>query len=310
MRVNDMRETISRVVEAGRWATRAALAAGVWGMVQASAFAQDAQRPMGRPDPNAYVGMQPAATDVARDVQNFHNILLIIITAITLFVMALLFWVMVRYNRKANPKPSTFTHNTFLEVAWTLIPVLVLVFIATYSFPLLYKLEKMPRVDESQVVDIKVYGRQWFWSYQYGEGDDMIEFDSNMVPDDQIKPGQTPQLSVDNPMVVPAGKYVRLSISASDVIHAFAMPAFAIKIDAVPGRLNQHWFKVDQPGVFYGQCSELCGRRHAYMPIEIRVLPQDQYDNWLRLLATSTSEARSYLDQVQPLASSQLASAQ
>jgi cytochrome c oxidase subunit 2 len=158
-------------------------------------------------------------------------------------------------------------------------------------------------------VDVKVYGRQWYWSYIYGSGDNTLEFDSNMLPDEKSAPLGLRQLAVDNPMVVPAGKHIRLSISASDVIHSWALPAFSIKMDAVPGRLNQSWFKVDEPGVFFGQCSELCGRRHAYMPIEVRVLPQDQYDRWLQLAATSMTEARAYLDQVQPL-STQLASLQ
>jgi cytochrome c oxidase subunit 2 len=254
------------------------------------------------------INFQEAATETSRRVHEFHDIVLIIITAITLFVTALLVWVMLRYNRRANPKPSQFSHNTLVEILWTTIPVLILVFIAYRSFPLLYEQDVFPEVAESEVVDVKVYGRQWFWSYIYGEGDDALEYDSNMVASDALKPGQIAQLSVDNPMVVPVGKYVRLSITASDVIHSWAMPAFSLKTDAIPGRLNQLWFKVDEPGVFYGQCSELCGQRHAYMPIEVRVLPEAQYQTWLEKSKASTAEGRAYLDEVQPLGASQIAS--
>jgi cytochrome c oxidase subunit II len=253
------------------------------------------------------INFQTPATDVARNVQSFHNDVLIIITAITVFVTLLLAWVMIRYNKRANPKAKQFSHNTLVEVLWTVLPVLILVFIAYRSFPLLYEQDVMPNVAEEEIVDIKIYGRQWFWSYIYGEGDNVVEFDSNMIPDAEIGPGQIIQLSVDNPMVAPAGRYVRLSISASDVIHSWAMPQFALKVDAVPGRLNQLWFKADQPGVYYGQCSELCGQRHAFMPIELRILPQAQYDAWLAAAAVSTAEARAYLDQVQPLAAAQVA---
>ncbi len=273
----------------------------------ASAGAASAQTP-GQPVDGA-IWMQPAMTETAQMVHDFHAMLMWIITGITVFVMALLLWVMVRYNRKANPVARKFSHNTAVEIAWTVLPVLILVAIAFKSFPLLYAEEVMPDVAETEVVDVKVYGRQWFWSYIYGEGDEALEYDSNMVPADMLKPGQVPQLSVDNPMVVPASKYIRVSVSASDVIHSFAMPAAAIKIDAVPGRLNQVFFKIDTPGVYYGQCSELCGVRHAYMPIELRVLPQAQYEEWLKRASTSISDARAYLDQVQPLTAPQVASA-
>jgi cytochrome c oxidase subunit 2 len=248
------------------------------------------------------IDFQRPVTAVAREVQAFHVEVLIIITLITVFVVALLLWVIVRYNKRANPTPRKFSHNTLVEILWTVIPVIILVFIAAKSFPLLYEQDVMPDVKEEEVVDIKIYGRQWFWSYIYGEGDSAVEYDSNMIPDADIDPakGQIKRLSVDNPMVAPVNRYVRLSISASDVIHAWAMPPFAIKVDAVPGRLNQLWFKSDETGVFYGQCSELCGDRHSGMPIELRVLSQEQYDEWLRRAATSLSDARAYLDQVQP----------
>jgi cytochrome c oxidase subunit 2 len=258
------------------------------------------------------IDFQTPATETAARVHQFHNEVLIIITAITVFVMALLLWVIIRYNKRANPTPKKFSHNTIVEILWTVVPVLILVFIAYRSFPLLYEQDVMPDVPEEQVVDIKVYGRQWFWSYIYGEGDNLVEYDSNMIPDANIDPGkgQITRLSTDVPMVAPAGKYVRLSITASDVIHAWAMPQFTLKVDAVPGRLNQLWFKADTAGVYYGQCSELCGAAHSAMPIELRVLPQDQYDEFLRRAATSTSEAKAYLDQVQPLGPTQVAAAQ
>ncbi len=266
--------------------------------------------PLGQPSPGG-IEMQPAATEVAQQVHSFHNVLLVVITAVTILVLALLLWVMVRYNKRANPTPRKFSHNTLVEIIWTAGPVMILVGIAWLSFPLLYKEDVFPKVAESEVVDIKVYGRQWYWSYIYGQGDEALEYDSNLLPADLIDTakGQIPQLSVDNPMVAPAGKYIRLSISASDVIHSWAMPAFALKVDAVPGRLNQLWFKVDQPGVYYGQCSELCGNRHAYMPIELRILPLDQYEEWLRRSTASVSDGRAYLDQVQPLTAAQVASA-
>jgi cytochrome c oxidase subunit 2 len=263
------------------------------------------------------IDFQPPVTETARRVVGFHNEVLIIITLITVFVMALLLWVIVRYNRRANPVPKKFSHNTLVEILWTVVPVLILVFIAYRSFPLLYDQDVMfgennQTVAESEVVDIKVYGRQWYWSYIYGQGDDAVEYDSTMIPGDQIdaSKGQLRQLSVDNPMVAPVNRYVRLSISASDVIHAWAMPQFMLKVDAVPGRLTQLWFKAEKTGVYYGQCSELCGDRHSGMPIELRILPQDQYDEWLRRAATSMQEARTYLEQVQPLGPQRVAAAQ
>lgn len=256
------------------------------------------------------IDFQRPVTKVAHDVMNFHNEVLIIIAAITLFVTALLLWVIVRYNKRANPVPKKFSHNTLVEILWTVVPVLILVYIAYKSFPLLYEQDVMPQVAEEEVVDIKIYGHQWYWRYIYGEGDSATELESRIVPAESLKPGQIPLLSVDNPMVAPANRYVRLSITAQDVIHAWAMPQFAIKVDAVPGRLNQLWFNTEEPGIYYGQCSELCGANHAFMPIELRILPQAQYDEWLRRVQTSASEARAYLDQVQPATGSQVAAAQ
>ncbi len=190
--------------------------------------------------------------------------------------------------------------------------MLILVFIAYRSFPLLYEEDVMPNVEDSQIVDIKIYGASGSGATSTDLATTRSSYDSNMLPADMIDPakGQIRQLSVDNPMVAPAGKYVRLTISSSDVIHAWAMPQFRLKVDAVPGRINQLWFKTDKPGVYYGQCSELCGARHAYMPIELRILPDDEYEIWKQKSTASLKDGRAYLDQVQPLGpAAQVASA-
>ncbi|MEM8921294.1 MAG: cytochrome c oxidase subunit II [Pseudomonadota bacterium] len=270
------------------------------------------------------IGFQPSATAEAEQINFFHNILLWIITPIALFVAGLLLWVIIRYNSKSNPTPAKFSHNTALEIAWTTVPVLILIAIAFPSFPLLYQLDVEPtttttasgevrELTEEDWITIKTYGRQWYWSYIYEDGtDEPLEFDSNMIPDDLIDTslGQVRTLSTDYPMVVPAGKYVRLNIAASDVIHSWAMPAFKLKTDAIPGRLNQLWFKADKPGVYYGQCSELCGIRHAFMPIELRVVPESDYYAWLERSKISIDDGVAYLAQIQPLGETRLASAQ
>ncbi|MEM6900511.1 MAG: cytochrome c oxidase subunit II [Pseudomonadota bacterium] len=285
------------------------------------AFAQ------GQPTDGA-LGFQEPVTELARRGFSFHdNFLLWMCIIITLFVLFLLIWVMVRYNAKANPVPSKTTHNTTIEVIWTLGPVMILVAIAIVSFPLLYYFDAEPDLEaiasgevtasvEDQAaaaqgwVNVKAQGNQWNWTYSYPDAlDDSgypLEFTSSplhtgqpeldreryellgkSVPFDE----QPVNLAVDLPMVVPAGRYIRYYTAAADVIHSFAMPSFGIKTDAVPGRLNEGWFKVDQPGVYYGQCSELCGKDHAFMPIEIRVVPQAQYDEWLRIMMTGDADA-------------------
>ncbi len=266
------------------------------------------------------INFQTPATETAKRVQDFHNEVLIIIVAITIFVTGLLIWVMVRYNKRANPVPKKFSHNTLIEILWTVVPVLILVWIAKGSFPLLYEQDVMPaEAREEEIVDIKVYGNMWFWDYTYNVGtDNEFNVESRMLkvgapdPSLELRPerGDIAQLSVNNPMVAPVGKYIRLKISAKDVIHAWAMPQFMLKVDAMPGRLNQLWFKVDEPGVFYGQCSELCGKDHSNMPIELRILPQAQYEEWQVQYKTSPEAARAYLDRVQPAKAAQVASAQ
>jgi cytochrome c oxidase subunit 2 len=229
----------------------------------------------GQPTDGA-LGLQPAVTPIMERVTEFHNLLLVIIVAISLLVMGLLVWVMIRYNRKANPVPSKNSHNTLLEVVWTALPVLILVLIAIPSFPLLYFQDEIPEADFT----IKATGYQWYWGYEYPDHE-VPEYISTMVPDDMIGEGQLRNLSVDYPVVVPVGATVRLQVTAADVIHNWAMPAFGTKMDAIPGRINEAWFRVDQEGTYYGQCSELCGTRHAFMPIEVHAVSQDTFDAWL-----------------------------
>jgi cytochrome c oxidase subunit 2 len=223
------------------------------------------------------LGMQDAGSPVMEDIVWFHDYLLLgIITAIALFVLVLLIIVMIRFNAGRNPTPSRTTHNTLIEVLWTAIPVLILVVIAIPSFKLLFYQLNLPPAD----LTVKATGNQWFWSYTYPDNGN-FEFNSILVPDDKLKPGQPRLLTVDNEMVVPVNKNVRVQTIGADVIHSFAVPSFGIKIDSVPGRLNETWFKATREGVYYGQCSELCGRDHAFMPIAVRVVSEQQFNDWL-----------------------------
>ena len=222
------------------------------------------------------MGFQPAATPVMRDIENFHSALLWVITFISLFVLCLLIYVMVRFNQRKNPTPSRTTHNTMVEVAWTIVPILILVGISIYSFKLLYFEGDIPKAD----LTIKATGHQWYWTFDYPDSGG-FSFDANLVTDKDLKPGQLRLLTTDNPLVVPAGAIVRVQTTSTDVIHSFAVPSFGIKEDAVPGRLNETWFKVDQPGVYYGQCSELCGNGHGFMPIMVQALSKADYDKWV-----------------------------
>jgi cytochrome c oxidase subunit II len=257
-----------------------------------AAFPAFADLPQHVPQSGAY-GFQPAATEVARQIHIFHNLWLMpIITTIVVIVTALMLYIFIRFNRKANPVPQKFSHNTLVEVVWTLVPVLILVVIAVPSFRLLYLEDVVPESD----MTVKAIGSQWYWDYEYtdpaGDPNKTLSYSSVMLEDDAAKAAGKPRLlGVDNPLVVPAGKTIRVIVTANDVIHSFAMPAFGVKIDAVPGRLNETWFKVDEPGIYYGQCSELCGSRHAYMPIEIQVMPQADYDAWF---AKTQAEYASY----------------
>src|SRR5678815_5506421 len=229
---------------------------------------------MGQPSP-WQMGFQQSAAPSMDDIIDFHNLVLWIIIAITVFVLALLLIIIVKFNAKANPTPSKTTHNTLLEVAWTVIPVVILVVIAIPSFRILFVQLNTPQSD----VTIKATGKQWYWSYAYP--DSKFEFDSIMLKENERKPEQPRLLAVDNEMVVPVNKVIRVQVIGAEVIHAFAVPSFGIKIDAIPGRLNETWFKATREGMYYGQCSELCGKDHAYMPIAVRVVNDREYATWL-----------------------------
>jgi cytochrome c oxidase subunit 2 len=224
------------------------------------------------------LGFQEPASDRMERIDDFHDALLVIITIITAFVLALLVWVMIRYNSSSNPIPSKNSHNTLVEVIWTVLPVIILVGIAIPSFRLLYYLDELPK--EGADLTIKAIGNQWNWTYEYPDQGNFT-FTANLVADADLKPGQPRLLTADNPLVVPVGKTVRVLTTATDVIHSFALPSFGVKIDAVPGRTNETWFHALKEGVFYGQCSELCGSRHAYMPIELHVVSEQEFNRWI-----------------------------
>ncbi len=280
---------------------------GIVGLLAATVgMAQDSIQglaPIGKPTPGA-MGFQPAATELARDGQWLDGMVLWIITVITIFVTALLIWVIIRYNNKVSKEPARFTHHTGVEIAWTLLPIVVLIVIGSYSLPILFKQLEIPESD----ITVKVSGNQWYWTYEYPESG--VVFDSYMIG--QGEPGLTEDvkaelakygyepsdylLAADTAIVVPVGATVRVQITGSDVNHSFAVPAFGIKMDAIVGRLNETWFKVGADpldvaagtdsdenyiGTYFGQCSELCGINHAYMPIVVKVVSQEDYDAWL-----------------------------
>jgi cytochrome c oxidase subunit 2 len=223
-------------------------------------------------------GFQPAVSPVMEQIEGFHKELLYIITAVCLFVLALLVWCVVKFRASANPTPSKVHHNTLLEVAWTLIPVIILVVIAIPSFKLLYYEAEIPNPD----VHIKAIGKQWFWTYEFPGADAGFTFDSLGLSDADAKAKNEPRLlGVDNIIEVPINKVVEIETTGADVIHSWTIPQFGVKMDAVPGKLNHTWFKATQLGTYYGQCSELCGARHAYMPIEVKVVTDEEYAAWL-----------------------------
>jgi cytochrome c oxidase subunit II len=235
------------------------------------------------------LGFQKAATPIMEQITDFHTYVTVIITVIALFVLALLVYVMAKFNEKRNPNPARTSHNTPLEIAWTVIPILILVAIAIPSFRLLFAQYDFPKAD----LTITATGSQWYWTYEYP--DHGITFDSIMVPEKDLKEGQPRLLTVNNEVVVPVGKNVIVQVKASDVIHDWAMPSFGIKLDAVPGRLQTTWFRAEREGWFYGQCSELCGRNHAFMPIAVRVVSEEEFDNWIK---TKTAAAPDSAGQV------------
>lgn len=270
-------------------------------MGSGAAIAQTTLEKVGHPQPMA-MGFQPPATELARDLQGLDHMILYIIGVIVVFVTALLIWCIVRFNQRANPVPARFTHNTPLELAWTLAPILILIFIGAFSLPVLFKQQEIP---QGEIV-IKATGNQWNWSYEYvddgtemAEGEEPLAFDAFMIGsaatggDLRLTPEVEKQLvdagyaksdfllATDNAVVVPVGKIIVVQVTGSDVIHSWTVPAFGVKQDGVPGRLAQLWFKAEREGVYFGQCSELCGKEHAYMPITVKVVSEPVYQQWL-----------------------------
>ena len=247
-------------------------------LVAAPAMAQDGLEVVGQPTPRG-IGFQPAATELMRDIQWLDGMLNIIITGITLFVTGLIVYCIVRYNRKANPTPGTFTHNSPVEVAWTIIPIVVLVFIGAFSLPILFKQQEIPKAD----ITIKVTGYQWYWGYEYVDHE--FGFDSFLLGKEELADaGYAPEqylLATDTAVVVPVGKTIVMNVTGADVIHSWTIPAFGVKQDGVPGRIAQLWFAAEKEGVYFGQCSELCGKDHAYMPITVKVVSEEAYQEWL-----------------------------
>ena len=247
------------------------------------------------------IDLQPAATPIMEMIHRFNTGVTIVMVLIVLLVLALLVYTILRFNAKANPVPSRTSHNTLIEVIWTVVPILVLVGIAVPSFALLFAEHDPARAiagfdpAKDRQLTIKATGSQWYWSYEYPDNGD-ISFDSLLLRDANGTPTGEPRLlAVDNKMVVPVGVVIRMQVIGSDVIHSFAVPSFGIKIDAVPGRLNETWFRVDREGTYYGQCSELCGRDHAYMPIAVEAVSQDKFDAWAKAAATDVGAANKLL---------------
>ncbi|MCJ7873036.1 cytochrome c oxidase subunit II [Marinovum sp. 2_MG-2023] len=253
--------------------------------VAGSALAQDLEV-VGKPIPNG-IGFQPAATELARELQWLDGMLLWIITIICVFVAGLMVFVFVRFNRKSNPTPATFTHNTPIEVAWTIVPIVILVLIGAFSLPVLFKQQEIPEGD----IVIKATGYQWYWGYEYvdagieGVDSNVVAFDSFMLGrDDLAEAGYSDDLyllATDTQVVVPVNKTVVMQITGADVIHSWTIPAFGVKQDAVPGRIAELWFKAEKEGIYFGQCSELCGKDHAYMPITVKVVSEEAYADWM-----------------------------
>ncbi|WP_372603434.1 cytochrome c oxidase subunit II [Actibacterium sp.] len=255
-------------------------AAGVAIISASAAYAQDGLEVIGKPVPGK-TGFQPPATELARDLQGLDHMLLYIITAIVLFVVLLMTIVVLRFNRRANPNPAKFTHNTPVEVVWTLVPIVILVVIGAFSLPVLFKQLEVPEAD----VTIKITGYQWYWGYEYVDNE--FGFDAFLLEREKLaENGYSDDLyllATDNAVVVPTGKNIVIQVTGADVIHSWAIPAFGIKQDGVPGRLAEMWFKVDEgmEGIYFGQCSELCGKDHAYMPITVKAVTPAEYEKWL-----------------------------
>ncbi|MBU2209387.1 MAG: cytochrome c oxidase subunit II [Alphaproteobacteria bacterium] len=250
------------------------------GLAVFSATSALARPLVGQPTDGA-LGLQPSASPLKVEATFFHDVILMpVITGITLLVLGLLVWIVIRYNKKSNPVPAKWSHNTLVEIVWTVLPVLILVGISLFSFRLLFAYHDMPTPD----LTVKATGNQWNWAYEYPD-QGIGEYISNMIPEDEIAARGMPhslyRLAADEPIVVPVGKTVRVLVTATDVIHAFALPAFGLKVDAIPGRVNETWFRAERTGSFYGQCSELCGVDHAFMPIQINVVTEAEFAAWV-----------------------------
>ena len=268
----------------------------VGGLLTLAALPAAAEDPvLGAPHDKG-IGLQAPATELAKDLDFVHNdILLPIITVITLFVMALLLIVIFRFNEKRNPVPSKTAHNTLLEVVWTVVPALILVFIAVFSFPLLYK--QLDVQAQNPELTIRAIGHQWYWSYEYPDNGNFT-FDARVIRKEDIQPGQTYLLDTDNEVVLPVNTNIRIQVTAADVIHSWTVPSFGVKHDGVPGKVNESWFNINEPGIYYGQCSELCGVQHAYMPIKVHAVSKEEFQAWV-------AEAQQKFDKVEGTASLQ-----
>lgn len=270
--------------------------AGVTTLSLAGSVAAEALETIGAPHPEG-IGFQPAATPIAEQAQGLEHMIMWIVGVIVVFVCALLLYVMLRFNSRANPTPAKFTHNTPLEVAWTLVPILVLVFIGSFSLPALFDQIEIPKAD----MTIKVTGNQWYWHYDYPEVQNadgsVLGFDSVLLEKDKLEAAgyKTSDylLAVDNALVVPVGKIVKVEMTGADVIHAWAVPAFAVMHSAVPGRLGETWFKAEKEGIYFGQCTTLCGQGHAYMPIEVKVVSEEAYAKWVEQAKTGNYQLAS-----------------
>ena len=243
------------------------------------ALAQEGLESIGKPTPGGW-GFQPAVTELARQTVALDWLILVIITAISIFVGLLILYIILRFNRRANPNPASFTHHTPIEIAWTIIPIIILVFIGAYSLPVLYFQQEIPEAD----ITIKVTGYQWYWGYEYV--DEGFGFDSYKLEKEELAEygyaADEYLLATDTAVVVPVGKIIVMQVTAADVIHSWAIPAFAVKQDGIPGRLAELWFNVEREGIYFGQCSELCGKDHSYMPITVKAVSQEAYDAWLK----------------------------
>jgi cytochrome c oxidase subunit 2 len=273
--------SLQNSARAGKWMRRISIGSVLLGAgaLLGSVATATADEVLGYARPGQ-IDMQPAVTPIAHEMHYFHDVILLpIIIAISLLVLALLLVCILRFNEKVHPVPSKTTHNAMLEVAWTIVPVLLLVIIAIPSFRLLTNQLVIPKPD----ITLKATGKQWYWSYTYPKDQaGGFEYDSALVPDEQLKPGDLRLLTVDNEAVVPVNKVVAVQVTGADVIHSFIVQSLGVRMDAVPGRMNETWFKAEREGVYYGQCSKLCGKDHAYMPIVVRVVSQPQYEAWLQ----------------------------